>query len=223
MQGSYEESLRIFRQGARLDAHEYENSSITSLERYWFSLDRDRDIPYRSDIKISELNEEKDRIFILERISSSIARFRYAGEYFYDAFGLEIRGMPFSTFFDHRDRRIINSELQSIFETPQISQITMNVQQGASQSARTSEMLLCPLRSDDGSIDRIIGYWSLEIEDQLSVIPKFKFLNAVHKPVATPQPPRTNRARTQAKATRPQSAGSLPASRPNGPSLRLIK
>ncbi len=126
-------------------------------EGYWSALCRNGHLPNRSDVHPRALGDVLSHVFILERIAPGLARFRVAGSELTQLAGMDVRGMPISTFFHTTGRRDIAAALEACFDGPARVEATLtarNVQRGPDVQG---QMLLLPLRSDMGRIDRCLG------------------------------------------------------------------
>ncbi len=81
-------------------------SPIRQAEAYWTALLTGRGVPMRSQIDPRGLENILEYTFILERIAPGLARYRLAGSHLNNLAGMEVRGMPLTTFLNPRhDRR----------------------------------------------------------------------------------------------------------------------
>lgn len=133
-------------------------SPIRQIEAYWTALREDGGIPMRSQIDPRGMSTTLEYTFILERIAPGMARFRIAGQHLCSLAGMEVRGMPLTAFFTPVARPEVSATLEHIFDTPAVAELDLKgeiARTGApSVSAR---MLMLPLRSDFGRVDRVLG------------------------------------------------------------------
>ncbi|MCF6231775.1 MAG: PAS domain-containing protein [Rhodobacteraceae bacterium] len=143
-------------------------SPIHQAEAYWNALRTDSTdstnspgftgavVPKRSQIDPRGLENILEYAFIIERIAPGIARFRLAGRHLRDLAGLEVRGMPLTCFFTPAGRTRISVVLEHMFDTPSVAELTLTSERksGANLEAR---MILLPLRSDMGTVNRALG------------------------------------------------------------------
>jgi len=94
-----------------------------------------------------------DRAFVLERRRSELARFRVAGSQLCTAMGMDLRGMPMISLFDPSERRRCSDWLDHILSQPATGEMTLT----AGDATVQARMLVLPLRSDMGQIDRMLG------------------------------------------------------------------
>ncbi|MEM8732377.1 MAG: PAS domain-containing protein [Pseudomonadota bacterium] len=133
-------------------------SPIRQVEAYWTALREDGGIPMRSQIDPRGMSATLEYTFILERIAPGMARFRIAGQHLCALAGMEVRGMPLTAFFTPVARPEISATLECIFDGPSVAEIDLNgeVARTGAPSA-SARMLMMPLRSDFGRVDRILG------------------------------------------------------------------
>lgn len=132
-------------------------SALAQIEAYWQALRGDRTLPKRSEIDPRGIEAVLEYAFIVERIAPGIARLRVAGSHLNDVMGMEVRGMPLSSFFMPPVRRRVNDLLEEVFETPATCVLHLEATTGAVQTKQSARMNLLPLRSDLGDVSRILG------------------------------------------------------------------
>lgn len=135
---------------------------IARIERYWNEVRGNRLVPSRSEIDPRGLEGVLSNAFILERISVGLARFRIAGSHLSELTGLELRQMPVSALFKPTSREILSEAMASVFDDPAMVHMTIASPEGFGRGKLTGEMILMPLRSDLGDVDRILGGLALE-------------------------------------------------------------
>jgi len=131
-------------------------SPIHQAEAYWSALRTDAEVPKRSQIDPRGLENILEYAFIVERIAPGVARFRLAGQHLRELAGLEVRGMPLTCFFTPAGRNRIAVVLEHMFDAPSVAELTLTGERksGANLEAR---MILLPLRSDMGTVNRALG------------------------------------------------------------------
>ena len=65
--------------------------------------------------------------------------------------------MPISALFLPGSREILSETLQSVFDDPAATRLVIHSPKGVGRAELKGEMLLLPLRSDLGDIDRVLG------------------------------------------------------------------
>ena len=145
-------------------------SQINEVEAYWHGLRSSRIVPFRSEIDPCGIERALPYTFILERIAPGLARFRLAGSHLNDLLGMEVRGMPFTSFFTPDARKIVMDQLESVFDSPEIAKMSIYTGKGIGRPPIGGKVLLLPLRSDQGEISRIMG--CLITEGQIGRVPR---------------------------------------------------
>lgn len=139
-----------FRSGASL-------SPIRQAEAYWTALRKGTDIPFRSQIDPRGLEQVLEYAFILERVAPGIGRFRLAGQHLCQLAGMEVRGMPLTSFFTTDGREGMAATLEYVFDTPAVAELTLRGERQALRGGCEARMILLPLKSDLGDCTRILG------------------------------------------------------------------
>ena len=143
---------------------------IDQIERYWNKVRANRLVPSRCEIDPRGLEGVLGHAFILERIAGGLARFRIAGSHLTDICGLELRQMPLSAIFMPGSREILSEALTSVFDDPAIVRMSITSPTGFGRPKLAGELILLPLRSDLGDIDRVLG--GLVFEGQIGRTPR---------------------------------------------------
>lgn len=130
---------------------------LAGVRRYWDSLRQGRAVPSRQDITPMGLHPALDFAFIIERIAPGAARFRLAGRHLIDLMGMEVRGMPLCAVMQPGSRGRISDVLETVFQGPQIAEITLHSPSAYGRPELAGRMLLLPLRSDLGDVTRALG------------------------------------------------------------------
>lgn len=144
--------------------------AIKEVEAYWEGLRDGRPVPSRGDIDPRGMAGALEFAFILERIAPGVARFRLAGMHLTDLMGMEVRGMPLTAMFVPEARKQISEALEAVFETPQVTVITLKSAGGVGRPALEAQLLLCPLKSDLGDVNRVLG--SLQTKGEIGRQPR---------------------------------------------------
>lgn len=146
-----------------LDAGRISGSpKLDKLERYWNSVRGNRLVPSRCEIDPRGLEGVLPNAFILERIAGGLARFRIAGSHLTEATGFELRHMPISALFKPPSREILSDAMQAVFDDPASVRFQIESQAAFGRERLAGEMILLPLRSDLGDVDRVLGGIALE-------------------------------------------------------------
>ena len=132
-------------------------AKIDRIERYWNSVRGKRLVPSRCEIDPRGLEGVLGHAFILERITGGLARFRIAGTHLTEVAGLELRQMPLSALFLPGSRQILSDALEAVFDEPAVVRLNITSPSGFGREALQGELILLPLRSDLGDVDRVLG------------------------------------------------------------------
>ncbi|MDE1130590.1 MAG: PAS domain-containing protein, partial [Ascidiaceihabitans sp.] len=84
-------------------------SALSQVESYWEALRGSRLVPKRSEIDPRGIEYALEYTFVLERIAIGMARFRIAGSHLCNIMGMEVRGMPLSSFITPSGRKTLGS------------------------------------------------------------------------------------------------------------------
>ena len=131
--------------------------AIAEVEAYWQALRAGRLVPRRADIDPRGIERALEYAFVLERIAAGLARLRIAGTHLSDLMGMEVRGMPLSTFFTPESRSRIGDILEQVFDSPAIATLTLTAERGIGKPALEGKLILLPLMSDLGDVTRVLG------------------------------------------------------------------
>ena len=143
---------------------------LAAMRRYWESRRQGRAVPSRQDISPVGLHPALEFAFILERIAPGAARFRLAGRHLIDLMGMEVRGMPLCAVMQPGARGRLSDVLETVFQGPQIAEVTLLSPSAYGRGELTGTMLLLPLRSDLGDVTRALG--CLVTEGSLGMAPR---------------------------------------------------
>ena len=132
-------------------------AALKQMEAYWEGLRHGRTVPLRTDVNPRGIENVLEYAFILERIAPGLARFRLAGMHLVDLIGMEVRGMPLTSFFVPNSRKPVSSLLEDVFQGPETATLTLKGEAGFGKPDLEARMLLLPLKSDLGDVSRILG------------------------------------------------------------------
>ncbi|MDJ0821061.1 MAG: PAS domain-containing protein [Paracoccaceae bacterium] len=130
---------------------------LRRVESYWHALCGADEVPLRSQIDPRGLEGSLENAFLVERIAPSLAKLRVAGGHMSDLMGMEVAGMPLSTFIAPSDRDRLADAIKAFFADPAILKIELQAETGFNKPAMQAEMILLPLRSDMGEVSRGLG------------------------------------------------------------------
>ncbi|WP_321363511.1 PAS domain-containing protein [uncultured Celeribacter sp.] len=213
--------------------------ALKTVEAYWEGLRNGRPVPARSEVDPRGMQSALEFAFILERIAPGVARFRLAGMHLTDLMGMEVRGMPLTAMFVPESRAKLSEALEAVFETPQITVITLKAERGIGRGAMDAQLLLCPLKSDLGDVNRVLG--CLQSKGEIGRQPRrFEVVDIQSRPLlgnpadqsfettekGTPVPAgfaEAKKAYEDSKSTASDTQDTTQPPRPAKPVLRLVK
>lgn len=135
---------------------------LSSLKSYWERLRAGRIAPYRAEIDPRQFESALENMFILEKVSADNMRVRLAGMKICEMMGMEVRGMQPGYLIDEVDRLRFERLLNVVMNEPAVVELKLEARNRAGTYRAT--MLLMPLRSDFGDINRVLGCTSGEGE-----------------------------------------------------------
>ncbi len=135
---------------------------ISEVRAYWEALRDGRQVPYRSEVDPRGIERALEHAFILERIAPQVARFRLSGMHLNDLMGMEVRGMPLTSFFTPKARAEIAVLIDAVFTGPRTAELTLAAETGLGKPAMEAKVVILPLRSDLGDVSRALGCFVAE-------------------------------------------------------------
>ncbi|MCF6305420.1 MAG: PAS domain-containing protein [Rhodobacteraceae bacterium] len=126
------------------------------LINHWEGLRTDNEVPFRSQIDPRQFPELLENIFILENSAPEQYRIRHTGMMLCEMMGFEVRGQLASAMMQNLYREKMALLLGQVLTRPGIAEITL-VAQDLHDNVVSLKMLLLPLRSDFGDVNRILG------------------------------------------------------------------
>jgi hypothetical protein len=132
-------------------------AALQEVRAYWEGLRSDDALPGRAGIDPRGMEQALENVFLLERVAPGVARFRLAGMHLTLLMGMEVRGMPFSTFFEPAARIASEALVEAVFADPAIVELAVEAERGIGKPALEGRILLLPVLGDDGTCDRALG------------------------------------------------------------------
>ncbi|HSF95391.1 MAG TPA: PAS domain-containing protein, partial [Thermohalobaculum sp.] len=129
------------------------HSEIRALYGYWEALRGQRPCPYRAEVDPRDMNNDARHLFLLEDLGDGNVRFRLAGTALHDAFGFDLRGMSLRAIMAGKARESLVALVSETLSEPGIGYARLLAPDGV----QVWEIVLLPLRSDFGQVDRLIG------------------------------------------------------------------
>lgn len=132
-------------------------SVLAELEQSWWALARPAALPMRHEVSALTLGRALPYGFIAQRIAPGHARFRVAGRKISALMGCEARGMPMSCLFNGPARAVFAERLEQVFQTPAIVDMPVIAPRGLGRGKLSGRILILPLATTDGQVDRAMG------------------------------------------------------------------
>jgi len=132
--------------------------SKTTIEiyAYWDELRGHRDVPARGQIEPADIRHILPDLFILEKTPRGEIRFRLAGTRICALFARELRGSRFDALWLGEQTARLERIAGDVMAQKAPVVLTAAAIAGTADRLPT-ELVLLPLKSPDGSVDRIIG------------------------------------------------------------------
>lgn len=162
-------------------------AAIAQVEAYWEAVRGTRLLPKRSDIDPRGIEQALENAFVLERIAPGIARLRIAGSHLTSLMGMEVRGMPLTSFFTPASRSTISEQLEVVFQKPAVCTMDLLSPATTGRPAMEARMILLPLKSDLGDVSRVLGCFVTKGEPGLAPR-RFDVVNSTELVIAAGQP-----------------------------------
>jgi hypothetical protein len=198
------------------DARQAEH--MRAFRAYWNSMRKGHDVPRRSDIDPRRIEPLLSNAFIAERIAPGITRLRIAGMHLSDLMGMEVRGMPLSSFIAPADRDDFALNLVDVFDRPATLRLDLRGKSGVGRPELTGTLIMLPLRSDLGDVSRALG--CLISHGQIGrASRRFEIVNSHVEPLVAGTEPNGMRALPGGLAERT----SAPVSKNSRDYLRVVK
>ncbi|NCU21311.1 PAS domain-containing protein, partial [Candidatus Falkowbacteria bacterium] len=122
--------------------------ALADLRSYWEALRQGRPVPARAEVDPRGIERALDYTFLLERIAPGMGRFRLAGMHLNDLMGMEVRGMPLSTFFAPLSRKPAAELLEGRL---QIGEIAAGMRVATANADSNASLLACYRFDDSGA------------------------------------------------------------------------
>lgn len=125
-----------------------------ALGAYWERLRMGRDVPYRAEVDPRDMACDARNLFILEDLGGSNLRFRLAGSALVQSFGIDLRGLSVRMIMQGKARESMAALIEETLAEPGIGYARLI---DPDVPGEVWEVLLLPLRSDSGLVDRVLG------------------------------------------------------------------
>lgn len=193
-------------------------AALQEVRAYWEALRGDAgEVPYRRQVDPRGIAGALDHAFLAERIAPGVARLRLAGMHLADLMGMEVRGMPLSALALPEARAALAEWVERVFAGPAAVEIALRGARGLGRPPLAATMLLLPLRSDAGEVNRALG--CLVAEGAIGRTPRRLEVVAGAEARLPPLPPPPCAAPARPDLPRPAPAvPARPGAAPDGPS-----
>lgn len=131
------------------------HAETRSLLAYWQGLRRGRVAPFRAEVDPRDMTCEARHLFIIEVLADGTQRFRLAGTGLIDTFSMELRGHSTRIIMEGRAQESFAALIAETLAEPGIGYARLSP--AGLHGGDLWEMLLLPLRSENGTMDRVIG------------------------------------------------------------------
>jgi hypothetical protein len=131
--------------------------ALAQLRGYWEALRAGDALPRRAEIDPRGIEQALEFSFIAERAAPGVACFRLAGMHLNELMGMEVRGMPLTTFFEPVSRDEVSRQVERAFASADAVELALEAERGLGRPALAARMLLLPLRTETGQVVRLLG------------------------------------------------------------------
>ncbi|MGI3211059.1 PAS domain-containing protein [Roseovarius tibetensis] len=132
-------------------------SLVRALHAHWGEARRGDDVPYRAHIDPRRIAPLLPNVFVAERIAPGVTRLRIAGMHLSELMGMEVRGMPLSSFIAPASREVFALHIVDLFDRPAVLRMDLQARSGPGQPRVRGTLVMLPLRSDLGDVSRALG------------------------------------------------------------------
>ncbi len=138
------------------------HADAAGLHEMWNALRGGRNAPFRAELDAGRIGAKAPFLAIFEHVGPSNFRIRIAGDRLNRWFGLELRGMSALAMIDGAARNHAQAALNRVVADPAVGVLSGRTR-SLDGKAQAFEMVLLPMRSDFGRIDRVLaGVWLLD-------------------------------------------------------------
>lgn len=138
------------------------HADAAALHEMWTVLRAGRNAPFRAELDAGRIGAKAPFLAIFEHVGPSNFRIRIAGDRLNRWFGLELRGMSALAMIDGPSRNHAQAALNRVVADPAVGVLGGRTRALDGKSHRF-ELVLLPMRSDFGRIDRVLaGLWLLD-------------------------------------------------------------
>ena len=136
---------------------EMKHPGSEALYHFWSALRAGRSAPYKAEVTAQGLGRTLSaHVFMLEALTGGELRFRLGGSALHDLFGMELRGMSALSVMEGESRARFADLAQEVLASGVVGVLSGEAV-AADGEAVGIEIVLAPLRSDFGRMDRLLG------------------------------------------------------------------
>lgn len=130
---------------------------LVDMLDYWQDLRPEGALPARADVDPRRIEGALPYAFVLERLTPGVVRLRVAGGHLADLMGMDVRSMPLSALFQHRDRNKLMGLMSTLFTGPRALELELSARGTGTRKSLRAEMMVLPLLDDTGGVTRALG------------------------------------------------------------------
>ncbi|ETX14383.1 hypothetical protein OCH239_03575 [Roseivivax halodurans JCM 10272] len=131
---------------------------LHQIETYWQALAEDcGGVPSRDRVDPRGIQDALEYAFLAQRIAPGMARVRVAGSHLADLMGMEIAGLPLTSFLMPDSRDALTARAEEVWAEGAVLHAELAASEGLGRGPLTGRLLLLPLTSEPGRIDRALG------------------------------------------------------------------
>jgi hypothetical protein len=152
-----QDDLKLSQAGAAALPGTGRHADLRAFHAHWAEARRGAAVPYRAHIDPRRIAPLLADTFVAERIAPGLTRLRIAGMNLSDLMGMEVRGMPLSSFIAPASREAFALHMVDLFDRPATLRMALWSKGGTGRPELRGTLVLLPLRSDLGDVSRALG------------------------------------------------------------------
>ena len=152
-----QDDLKLSQAGAAALPGSGVHADLRAFHAHWEEARRGAAVPYRAHIDPRRIAPLLADAFVAERIAPGLTRLRIAGMHLSDLMGMEVRGMPLSSFIAPASREAFALHMVDLFDRPATLRMELCSKGGPGRPELRGTLVMLPLRSDLGDVSRALG------------------------------------------------------------------
>ena len=132
-------------------------AACAQVEAYWEAARDGRDMPSRYEVDPRGMADALSVSFIAETLAPRVAKLRIAGSGLNDLLGMEVRGMPLTSFFSATGRPVVSRAIEHALSEPSVQTLYLSAETGIGKPKLEAKLLLLPLKTESGARTRLLG------------------------------------------------------------------